>query len=143
MGTITDFQRRMWIVLSYLTLCKYYIVRDNAGNFIIKNTGTIRRLFYYTLWINGVIKISYLTMAYRHYLPVEVTFLDQMGMWDWFLTFSQLIQETNMWCRKYPMFEILCANWKIQETVFHRLGSPKHVEDAILRNDRSLVKMHM
>lgn len=78
MGTITDFQRRMWIVLSYLTLCKYYIVRDNAGNFIIKNTGTIRRLFYYTLWINGVIKISYLTMAYRHYLPVEVTFLDQI-----------------------------------------------------------------
>jgi len=80
MAKITDYQRVLWLCLSYLTLCKFYIVRDpKNGDFVIKKAGRIRLFFYYALWLNAVTKITYLVLAYRNYLPVEVHFLDQMG----------------------------------------------------------------
>lgn len=142
MAKITEYQRKMWVVFSYLTICRYYIIRDQEGNFIIKKADKLRQCIYYVVWVNSIIKVTYLFLAYHHYLPVEVHFLDQMGIWDWWLCFSQLVQESNMWRRKYPMYEILCANWRIQEQVYRKLGSPKHVESAILKTDKSLVNMH-
>lgn len=85
MSKITDYQRHMWTVLTYFTLCKYYIDLDSTGNFVIKKAGKFRQCLYYGIWVNGITKITYLILAYRGYLPVEVHFLDQMGMWDWFL----------------------------------------------------------
>ncbi|CAL8091346.1 unnamed protein product [Orchesella dallaii] len=142
MATITDYQRLMWQFFSYVTVCRFYVVREN-GNFVIKKAGRIRQFIYHGIWINTLTKVTYLILAYRKLVPVEVHFLDQMGMWDWFLCFSQIIQEVHIWYGKYPLFEVLCANWKIQEQVFEKLGSPKHVETAILKNDRSLFRMHI
>ncbi|CAL8091343.1 unnamed protein product [Orchesella dallaii] len=143
MSKITEYQRRMWSCLSYMALCRFYIIRDpGTGNFVIKKAGKVRLFLYYALWINTLTKIVYLILAYRMLVPVEVHFLDQMGIWDWFLCFSQIVQEVNLWYRQYPLFEVLCANWKMQEDVFQKLGSPDHIEKLILKNDRSLVRMH-
>lgn len=69
--------------------------------------------------------------------------MDQMSIWDWFLCISQVFQETNMWYRKYPLYEVIHANWKIQEEVFRKLGSPNRVQDKILKNDKGLVILHL
>ncbi|CAL8090633.1 unnamed protein product [Orchesella dallaii] len=132
----------MWHVLTYFSVCRFYIDQDDHGNYTIKKAGCFRMLIYYGMWINTTIKIIYLILTYRGYL-IEIHFLDQMSIWDWFLCFSQLVQETNMWYRKYPMYEVLHANWKIQEEVFRKLGSPQHVQDKIMKTDKSLVIMHM
>jgi hypothetical protein len=138
----TAYQRWMWTTLSYLTLCRFYIVLTPDGKYLIKKTGKWRRLLYYTIWVNSILKITYLILTYQGWLGLEVGFLDQMSMWDWFLCFSQLVQETNLWYRKYPLFEVIHANWTVQEAVFERLGRPKHVDEKIVKSCRSYVRMH-
>lgn len=142
MAKFTNYQRSMWYWLSYFSVCRFYIDRDTHGNYVIKKVGLFRLFIYYGLWTNTIIKIIYLILTYRGYL-IEIHFLDQMSIWDWLLCFSQLVQETNMWYRKYPLYEVLHANWKIQEDIFRKLGSPRNVERRIMKNDKSLVIMHM
>jgi len=138
----SKYQRWMWTCLSYLTVCRFYITQDSEGRYLIHKTGKFRRFLYYGIWINSIIKISYLILTYHGWTGIEVGFLDQMSMWDWFLCFSQLVQETNLWYRKYPLYEVIHANWTVQEDIYRKLGRPANINNEIVGTCRSLVKMH-
>jgi len=139
----TNYQRWLWTCLSYLTVCRFVLVKDNEqAGYRIQKSGKFRTFFYYAIWVNSIIKITFLILTYHGWLGVQVGFLDQMSMWDWFLCFSQLVQETNLWYRKYPLFEVIHANWTVQEDIYKKLGSPKHIDLSIIKTCKSLVRMH-
>lgn len=141
MARFAEYQRKMWSWLSFLAVCRFYIVRDKHGNYVIKKKGRFTILIYYFIWLNSFVKLVYLLLTYHGWL-VKVGFLDQMSMWDWFLCIIEIIQETLIWYGKYPLYEILIANWKIQEEIFRKLGSPEEMQNKIVKICRRLVIMH-
>jgi len=132
----TEFQRKMWYTLSQGAVSRFYHARDIKGHYYIKKIGIIPLTFYWIVWTNSLIKIGYLLLTYNEWLGVEVHFLDQMSMWDWYLITLHVMFEFGLWRPKYPMYEILYRQWELQEDIFRKLGRPAEIARKINWTDK-------
>ncbi|CAL8114575.1 unnamed protein product [Orchesella dallaii] len=131
----TNFQRLMWYSLSQGAVSRFYIKRDDKGQYWIKTIGFFAMFFYWFMWINTTLKVTYLVLSYHGWLGIQVHFLDQMSIWDWYLSAAHMIQEQVMWYPKYPLFEYLYRQWELQD-IFTKLGMPANIAKKITATDK-------
>jgi len=145
-----DFQRKVFQILSCLSLTRHYIIFDSKcqkkDNLFLKYTvqlaGPLSRAAYYLCILNCTLKMTYLFLLSTHLVDAHVGFLDQISIGNYFICATMWGMEVLIWYRKYPLFEILGANWKLQQTIFRKLGSPGATDEELLRKFMALLLKH-
>lgn len=78
-------------------------------------------LFYIVCHINFLVKVSFVCLlSFGAFEPVT-EFFDWIAILLWFLIIFMILTSERLFYRKYPFFEILCAGWSYQESLYQNL----------------------
>lgn len=125
MHTPSDFQQKVFNTLAILGLSQVQILRDNNGVFTLETSSAWQRFLYVILRLNTLSKLVFLILLSCGFFQAGFEFFEKMAILLWFLIFILLAISERLFYRKYPFFELLTAWWKVEESVFIRLGSPQ------------------
>ncbi len=115
-------QLKVYNVLSCIGCTRVCISNDDLSTlFELKYTYNWKLLIYIICHINFLIKVSFvILLSFGAFGPIT-EFFDWIAILLWFLIIFMILTSESLFYRKYPFFEILCAGWSYQESLYQNL----------------------
>ncbi|CAL8074777.1 unnamed protein product [Orchesella dallaii] len=118
----TSVQQNVYKFLSSVGCTRVCISKDGVSkDFELKYANGWKSLIYLLCHINFLIKVTFvILLSYGAFEPVT-EFFDWIAILLWFLIISMILTSERLFYRKHPFFEILCAGWSYQESLYQCL----------------------
>ncbi|CAL8142560.1 unnamed protein product [Orchesella dallaii] len=139
----TEYQRKILGNLGYYGLAQTRIDKKQRKNdYFLRSTYTLPKILYWCYYANTLLKAIFLAFLILDYFG-PVVFLDKIAALDYILCVGIVTLGSCIWFLRYPLFEILYAFWKTENSIYNSLGLPEDLKLLVDKRQFATVWIHL